>query len=162
QDESYYDDPHDAAEATDHDGQQAHQEEYGAHYYADGEDEYDDEAPAPRRRGWLVTAAALMGLALVGTAGAFAYRAVFTGGPPAILARAPGPNKIMPSQKAETSTKQLDRLSTRSADERFVAREEQPIALPEPTRNAPAPLVGQGVASAYPSAPSNITPPPTI
>ncbi len=44
---------------------------------------------APRRRGGLITVAALVGLAVIGTAGAFAYRTVFTGpsgAPPLIRA----------------------------------------------------------------------------
>jgi len=100
---------------------------------------YDDEAPAPRRRGWLVTAAAFVGLAVVGTAGAFAYRAVFSGGVPSIIARDPGPNKIIPAnQNADSrSNKRVDRIASGGQDERMVSHEEQPITLPA-TQNAPA------------------------
>ena len=44
-----------------------------------GEDDYDDP-PRGRRRGGLVLVVAVLGLAVVGTAGAFAFRSMFTDG----------------------------------------------------------------------------------
>jgi len=144
----YYEDPNDLLD------DQYAEEGYGEEQYAtdeQGDDEYYDEAPAPRRRrSWLATTAALIGLAVIGTAGAFAYRAVFAGGPPSIISRDPGPNKIMPSQNADGSSgKQLDRVASSGPDERFVAREEQPVALPP----APDPSVGQNAGPSFPPPP---------
>src|SRR5579872_2906771 len=64
------------------------------------EEGYDDEAPRPRRRG-LVLVAAIFGLAVLGTAGAFGYRAMFGGSVlptlPPIIKASNGPNKIAPT-----------------------------------------------------------------
>jgi hypothetical protein len=149
----YYDDPHDAAHADP--AMYAPRDPRGRH----GDDEqhpgdlgrfYEEEAP--RRRGWLMTTVAMIGLALVGTAAAFAYRAVFTGGPPAMIARDPGPNKIIPSQNADSTTaKNADRLAAAGQDEKFVSHEEQPMRMPDP-RSAPAPVTAQ--TGAFPAAPS--------
>ncbi len=125
---------------------------FGASEHADGQhDGYYDDPPGRRRRGGLITVAALLGLAVIGTAGAFAYRAVFTSsGPPSIIAREAGPNKIVPAtQNTEnSSTKQIyDRAGDRSQNERMVSREEQPLNLPDPARAAPRSL-GQNSAAA--------------
>ena len=126
----------------------------GEYDYGDDQDGYGDAAP-PRRRGWVMTTVAMIGLAAIGTAGAFAYRAVFTGGPPALISRAPGPDKILPTQNADSSApKNLDRLATGAADEKFVSHEEQPIALSDPARNAPATVTVQ--PSGFAAAPSAV------
>ena len=69
--------------------------------HADGEEheEYSEGLDTHRRRGF-VFVAAIFGLAVLGTAGAFAYRAMF-GGPmlptlPSIIKAEGGPNKIIP------------------------------------------------------------------
>ncbi len=65
-------------------------------------DDYDDdEEETPRRRSGLVLVMAVLGLAVIGTAGAFGYRAMFGGSmlpllPPIIKATG-GPNKIVPT-----------------------------------------------------------------
>src|SRR5258708_39628483 len=125
-----------------------------------GEDEggvYDAARGAGRRAGRL-TAAALLGLAVIGTAGAFAYRAVFTSsGPPSIIARDAGPNKIVPATQNtdNSSTKQIyDRAGDRSQNERIVSREEQPLTLPDPARAAPRAL-GQNSGAAITGMPGS-------
>jgi hypothetical protein len=129
-----------------------------------GDPNYDD-APAPRR-GWLVTAAALVGLAVVGTAGAFAYRAVFTGGETRIITRDVGPSKITPAQTSQDTgaNKPGDRLAAAGQNERLGPQPEQPIAIPEPPRTVP-PALGQSQPQAPPppvlSAPPNAANPPT-
>ena len=60
-----------------------------------------------RRRGGLVMVAAVLGLAVLGTAGAFAYRAMLGGSimpslPPIIKAGG-GPNKIVPANTLDTA-----------------------------------------------------------
>ncbi len=160
QDPSYYRDPH---EMEVHTGSvQGDERHYGAAYFDDadralGQDaDYYDEAPTPRRRGGVITAAALLGLAVIGTAGAFAYRAVFTSaGPPSIIAREAGPNKIVPAtQSADNSgSKQIyDRAGDRGQNERIVPREEQPLNLADPAR-APQRIAGQNAAAAIPAMP---------
>jgi hypothetical protein len=121
-----------------------------------------DEAPAPRR-GWLVTAAALVGLAVVGTAGAMAYRAVFTGSETRIITRDVGPSKITPVQTGQDSaSKPGDRLAAAGQNERMGPPAEQPIAIPEPPRTVP-PAPGQNQpqppASVLSAPPSAATPP---
>jgi hypothetical protein len=124
-------------------------------------DDYYEDAPAPRR-GWLVTAAALVGLAVVGTAGAFAYRAVFTGGPPSIITRDVGPSKITAAlaNPDNGASKASERLASAGQNERLGPPSEQPIAIPDPARTAPPPVLGQGQnpalnpAAAMPPAPT--------
>jgi sporulation related protein len=119
-----------------------------------GDPSYDD-APAPRR-GWLVTAAALVGLAVVGTAGAMAYRAVFTGSETRIITRDVGPSKVAPTQTSQdNATKPSDRLAAAGQNERLGPPPEQPMPIPEPPRTAP-PAIGQGQVPAQVVA----TPPP--
>lgn len=118
-------------------------------------DDYYEDAPAPRR-GWIVTAAALVGLAVVGTAGAFAYRAVFTGGETRIITRDVGPSKITPVQTGQDSAnKPGDRLASAGQNERLGPPPEQPIAIPEPPRTVP-PALGQN----QPPAPAAVLPAP--
>ena len=95
------------------------------------------------RRGWVVTAAAVVGLVVVGTAGAFAYRAVFTGGETGIITRDVGPSKITPVQASlNSANKAGDRLASASQNERMGPPPEQPIAIPWPPRTVP-PALGQ-------------------
>jgi hypothetical protein len=131
---------------------------YDASEHGQGHDDgYYDDAPAPRRRGGLITAAALLGLAVIGTAGAFAYRTVFTSsGPPSIIARDAGPNKIVPATQTadNSSSKQIyDRAGDRSQNERIIPREEQPLTLPDPARAAAPRALGQNSAAAIPGTP---------
>jgi len=145
--EEYRDDPRYAeqagAYAQSYDQQGGHEQGYAATEaagyepdpYADGR--YDDTYEEPirkRRRGGLITVAAVLGLAIVGTAGAFAYRA-FTGPssatqPPVIKADST-PAKIAPSpsgNEAQGSKLIYDRAEKPGA-ERVVSREEQPIEM---------------------------------
>src|SRR4029077_11985479 len=105
-------------------------------------EEYDDEYSNPRRRGGFIFVAALFGLAVLGTAGAFAYRTMF-GGPmlpslPPIIRAEGGPNKIVPS--GATSPGGISRQADANSagwDERLVLREEQPVDVPAPTSTRP-------------------------
>ena len=132
-------------------------------YYAD-----DSHMPpgvegpvAGRRRGGIITIAAVLGLAVIGTAGAFGYRAFTSGSgsssnPPVIKAD-PTPAKTVPPAAPATADAQgkpyQDRIAALAAGERVVPREEQPVAVPvapavrsaaPPSQSisaAPAPLV---------------------
>src|SRR5262249_31789759 len=71
------------------------------HY--EGEEDYADPAPQ-RRRGVLVMVAAVVGLALVGTAGAFGYWAWSTGprGEPPLIKADTTPNKVVPATPGDS------------------------------------------------------------
>src|SRR5262249_2009968 len=103
----YYDD-----NRTD-DGQHDAQEAEAEYYYQDDDVPLDphenamyDDAPRARRGGGLVTALALTGCAVFGTAGAYAYRSYFsnpspTQPPPVITADNPTPTKIVPASAGD-------------------------------------------------------------
>src|SRR5262245_15997724 len=101
----YYDD--NRTDDGQHDAQEA------AYYYQDDdvpldphEDAMYDDAPRARRGGGLVTALALIGCAVFGTAGAYAYRSYFgnpssTQPPPVITADNSTPTKIVPASAGD-------------------------------------------------------------
>jgi hypothetical protein len=106
-----------------------------------GEDDYDDP-PHGRRRGGLVLVVAILGLAVVGTAGAFAFRSVFSDGKSdsgsRVILADTRPAKIVPDTSGnETgSTKTIyDRINDRGQTERVVPREEQPVEVKDPSRS---------------------------
>jgi hypothetical protein len=108
------------------------------HAYGEEYDEY----PNTRRRGGFIFVAAIFGLAVLGTAGAFAYRTMF-GGPmlpslPPIIRAESGPNKIVPS--GTTSQGGISRqaeANSAGSGERLVSREEQPVDVPAPVSSRP-------------------------
>ena len=108
------------------------QEHHGGQAY--GADDYDDEAPIPRRGG-LVVVMAVLGLAVIGTAGAFGYRAMFGSSMlptlPPIIKASNGPNKIVPSYGDAQANNQPGAASTGSA-ENLISREEQPVKMEPP------------------------------
>ncbi len=118
-----------AAAALEH-GYEADHQEHGGQAY--GADDYNDEAPTPRRGG-LVVVMAVLGLAVVGTAGAFGYRAMFGSSVlpslPPIIKASNGPNKIIPSDAQANN--QAGAASTGST-ENLVSHEEQPVKMEPP------------------------------
>jgi len=106
------------------------------------------DQPSPRRRGGLIVVMAVLGLIVVGTAGAFAYRAVFGGyamlGLPPIIKASNGPNKIMPSYgEAKPDNPAQTTVANAASTENLVPRDEQPL-------NMDAPKVGSRVVSTIP------------
>ena len=105
-------------------------------------EDYEDEAPSPRRRSGFVLVAAILGLAVLGTAGAFAYRSMFGGSmlpslPPIIKADT-GPTKIMPNAgTAQGSASDRASASGNGSAEKLVSREEKPVDVPPPVSTAP-------------------------
>jgi hypothetical protein len=100
----------------------------------DFEQEIDE---APPRRGGLTTVIVVLALAILGTAGAYAYRSFMgsprSGEPPVFRADA-GPNKIIPpSQSGDKQS--YDRVGDKPA-ERVVSREEQPLDI-DSSKNSP-------------------------
>jgi hypothetical protein len=150
----------------DRDAQQAHQHDqnYADDGYGYEEDEHFETAQEPRRRGGLITVAAVLALAVFGVGGALAYRS-YTGsarnGEPPIIRADAGPTKIIPAP-ADVAAKVPDRMSVGDGTEKLVSREETPIdpnarsgprvVFPPLTPNGSAPLPSTIVPGAAPSA----------
>lgn len=133
----------------------------------DGDGYYADDGHLPpqsgegvtggRRRSGLITIAAVLGLAAVGTAGAFGYRAytsssASSGNPPVIKAADSSTLKTVPAPatpSADTQGKPFQDRAGTGAPERVVPREEQPVALPT-QRSTPPQAPGQALASPPP------------
>jgi len=105
----------------------------------DGEDY--DEAPNARRRGGFVVVAAVLALAVLGTAGAFAYRAMFGGSMlttlPPIIKADNGPNKILPNAAPQGGHTNDRAGAGNSFGEKLVSREEKPVDVPAAVSTAP-------------------------
>ena len=108
------------------------------------EDEMYDDAPHARRHSGLVTALALIGCAVLGTAGAYAYRSYSgvpssTQPPPVIAADNSTPTKIVPATAGDPQSGKAvqDRLAT-TEREQLVSKQEEPVALSAPRPAAPA------------------------
>jgi hypothetical protein len=108
------------------------------------DDELYDDAPRARRHGGLATALALIGCAMLGTAGAYAYRS-YTGNPgstqppPVITADSSTPIKIIPATAGDPQSGKViqDRLAT-AGKEQVISKQEEPVALQElGTQQAP-------------------------
>lgn len=118
-------------------------------YYADpsyAAESADEETPRSRGRRGLVVVASILGLVVLGTAGAFAYRTMFGGSvmmslPPIIKADT-SPTKIVPnagnSQKNKTDQASADAAG---AAEKLVSREENPVDVPVSAPASTAPRV---------------------
>jgi SPOR domain len=158
----YYDDSR-----TD-DGQHDAQEAEAEYYYQDDdipldphEDAMYDDAPRARRGGGLVTALALIGCAVLGTAGAYAFRSYYsnpssTQPPPVITADSSTPTKIVPASAGDPQSINVAQDRSASPDkERIVSKQEEPVALKDlgtqatPRVVLPAPVApGQGANAA--------------
>jgi hypothetical protein len=131
--------------------------------YAYGEDYEED--PNPRRRDKFIFVAAVFGLALLGTGGTFAYRALLADSivPPLLsIGKAEsGPNKITTTSTASQGTV----LPRSDADKAGSSGEERAVDVPPPVSSAPppvftapifpepAPAPGPGAASVFPLTP---------
>jgi hypothetical protein len=172
-DPHHYDDGHAAvathdapAAAAGHYGDDAGGEYYGegegqegheGHY--EGEEEYADPVPQ-RRRGAVVMVAAVIGLALVGTAGAFGYWAWSTGprGEPPLIKADTTPNKVVPATQGDGAGNKrvYDRFSDQGGTaERIVSREEAPADI----KSAPRFPTGGMVFGPAPTPPTAAPPP---
>jgi len=142
------------------------QRDYGSDEYYRGmphdEDMYEDP-PRARRRGGMLTVMAVLALAVIGTAGAFGYRAVFSNAgagltPPTIRADA-GPNKIVPAAQSSDASGKLiyDRVGDKGQQERVVSREEQPADIK--TATPPRVVLSSGMQNPIAPVPSTPVPP---
>jgi hypothetical protein len=116
------------------------------------------ERPRADKRGGLVTVVAVLALAVVGTAGAFAYRTVFSksGAPlsPPVIKADPGPNKVVPAGEQQSVKVIRDRVGEAGQAERIVPREEQPVDV----RNAPMRTILPGAPNPVTGLPSSASP----
>jgi hypothetical protein len=98
--------------------------------YAYQGEEYEEE-PAPKKRSrGLMTVAAVLALAVVGTGAAFAYR-TFVGSPrsgePPIIRADNSPTKVVPAPSDPGVGKTPDRMLPGDGGEKLVSREETPV-----------------------------------
>lgn len=110
------------------------------HAWQDG---YAEEAEEePKRRGGMITVAAVLALAVIGTGGALAWRtymgSVRSGEPPIIKADTT-PTKVAPASPGDTVAKLPDRMTTGGA-EKIVPREEAPVDVSANPRTVFPPL----------------------
>jgi hypothetical protein len=138
-----------------------------AQFAAEDEGYYED-GRLPKRRMGIMAIAAVFALAVIGTAGAFGYRAIFGGSrsssPPPVIKADTAPSKIMPAAASKTPNKLIyDRVADHAQDEKLVSREEKPveiksvgiqtnpaIAAAPPLQGIAAPQPGSGVISGEP------------
>jgi hypothetical protein len=118
-------------------------------YLPEHAEEVIEDAQPRRSRTGLAIVAAVVGIAIVGTAGVFGYRAVFgpsAGRQPPVIGPQAGPNKVAPAGPATPeSTKQFnDRVGGPS--ERIMPRDETPIDVTARTGRPPVPGAAPAVA----------------
>ena len=108
-------------------GQFAHGAESADH----GAEDFDEQ-PSPRRSGTVVVVAVL-GLAVLGTAGALGYHAMFGGSVipslPPIIKPGDTPVKIVPKHESQAGTQNQADAGAQGAGEKVVTHEEQPVNL---------------------------------
>ncbi len=124
------------------------------------EDEYYDDVPPSRRRLAVMAIAGVFALAVIGTAGAFGYRALFgsssSNQPPPVIKADAGPSKIVPAaagKDAQSNKLITDRVNERGQSEKLVSREEQPVDKPTTvvmSQVAPQSASGSGVIASEP------------
>jgi hypothetical protein len=137
---------------------------------ADNQEEQSyDDPPRAYRHGGLATALALIGCAILGTAGAYAYRSYFgqpsvAQPPPVITADTATPAKIVPPTAGDAqSGKTIQDRVANASREQVVSKQEEPVALKDlGTQGAPrvvlptpvTPTPGPAAAPSAPAAPS--------
>ena len=147
-------------------GEQDYQREpaYPDDPYAYQSDYPEAELDEPRKqRGGMVTVAAILALAVVGTGAAFAYK-TYVGSPrsgePPIIRADNTPTKIVPAP-SDSSSKVPDRMASGDGTEKIVPREEAPVdvnakaggprvVFPPLNQNANPPSVASVSPSAVP------------
>lgn len=125
-----------------------------------GRDHYDEES-APTRRSGTFVIVAVLGLAVLGTAGALGYRAMF-GGPmipslPPIIKPSDTAIKIVPKRDAQTGAPSQAAAGTPGTGEQVVTHEEQPVDI-QPANPVPRVVTTIPVISNTPDQPLPGTP----
>jgi hypothetical protein len=106
-----------------------------------------DDSPRARSRGGLTTAIALVACALVGTAGAYAYRSYSTPtgakDAPRVITADSSPTKVAVAPPADPqSSKQIsERFANAANPDNLISRQEEPVSLREPTAPSAPPRV---------------------
>jgi hypothetical protein len=101
-----------------------------------GQDAYYDDVPPPRRRLGVLAIAGVFALAVVGTAGALGYRAMFGSSgsaPPPVIKADATPSKVVPAATTQSNKLINDRIGEKIQSEKLVSREEQPVDLAKQT-----------------------------
>ncbi|HET8973283.1 MAG TPA: SPOR domain-containing protein, partial [Pseudolabrys sp.] len=124
------------------------------------EDEYYEDAPPPRRRMVVMAIAGVAALAVIGTAGAFGYRALVGSSgstkPPPVIKADTAPSKIVPAttgKDAQSNKLITERVNERGQSEKLVSREEQPMDRPTAvalSQSGPQAALGSGVVGSEP------------
>ena len=134
------------------------QSDYQQDFYdqAPAEDEYSEDAPPSRRRVVVMAIAGVAALAVIGTAGAFGYRALVGSAgstkPPPVIKADTAPSKIVPAttgKDAQSNKLITDRVNERGQSEKLVSREEQPMDRPTAVALSQA-AIGSGVVGSEP------------
>jgi SPOR domain len=140
-----YDEPRVASHADDQFDDSRHTEappdvHESENYFFDGapaptDDHFYDDPPRRRATNGIVTAIVLVGCGILGTAGAYGYRTYYTGARPTdapIISAEKSPNKMVPAAGGgdSQSGKSVERIG--AANERVVARQEEPVTLSDP------------------------------
>ena len=181
-DSPYDDEPHMDAGSDDRfdDSRRAERQQDGydnedenENYFFDGADEpaddrFYDDPPRSRRSNGLLTVAVLVGCGILGTAGAYGYRTFYSGVHPTdapIISAEKSPSKMVPASAGADSSKSIqERLGERTANERVVGRQEEPVTLSDANaaRAAlPAPFTtSPGSGPTFPSGPAVQSTPP--
>jgi hypothetical protein len=135
------------------------------------DDDFYDDAPRSSRRKQMIMVAVVFGLAVIGTAGAFGYRSLFSGShslPPPVIRASSEPSKVAPPPATGDQSPgkiNYDRFGDRGKDEQVVVREEKPVdskdlarsSVPRslfPSPSAPATASQQPAAGPMNTAPS--------
>ena len=115
-----------------------------------GQETYYDDVPPPRRRIGVLALAGVFALAVIGTAGALGYRALFGSSagatPPPVIKADATPSKVVPPAANGQANKLInDRIGDKGQGEKLVSREEQPVDIARQ-------MMTSGAGSASPAA----------
>ncbi|HEY2228467.1 MAG TPA: SPOR domain-containing protein [Xanthobacteraceae bacterium] len=128
---------------------------------APADERFYDDPPRSRATNGVLTAVVLVGCGILGTAGAYGYRTYYSGARATdapIISAEKSPNKMVPAPAAADAGKSVqDRVGDKAANERVVARQEEPVAFPnpnDPRAVLPAPFTtSPGPGPSVPSSP---------
>ena len=139
-------------------GQSDHQQDF--YDEAPVEAEYYEDAQPSRRRIVVMAIAGVAALAVIGTAGAFGYRALVgspgSTKPPPVIKADTAPSKIVPAtigKDAQSNKLITDRVNERGQSEKLVSREEQPMDRPTAvalSQSGQQTALGSGVVGSEP------------
>jgi len=126
--------------------------------FAGEKHEFYDDVPPSRRRIGVLAVAAIFGLAVIGSAGAFGYRSLFGGGAgprvTPIIAADKSPLKVVPNNAGGEGKKAIADRVTNDPMEKVLPREEKPIDIAQKVAETTPPTeqssTGNGVIAGEP------------